>query len=302
MWNYLPVVAALLCVGTPTAHAGMIGWMDNAFTFRKEQKPLVAPHRNIPPKRVVQPYYPNSDHVTWSNFYTRTDLVPQDYLTSSASKVMRPRPVEPTPQQEAAQTPAQEIGGWPAIAEQAAQNARAESEGNVMIGEPGQGVGMREGTADIGRATRIGPAVNDWRSGDSNVLASRPGDYDYRGNLAAGADMAGVQIGTANAMARLEQGGEISFSTDNGGNGPYVARNAKGQVIKYAVQKGDSLSTISGQSEIYGTWKLWPLIYSANRRAIGGNPDNLTYQQRLDIPRDYTEKQAREAEARARRN
>lgn len=303
---FVPVGLALLCA-TP-AHAGMLGWMDDAFTFRTEQKPLVAPKRNIPPKLVVQPYYPNDEHVAWSNFYTRTDLEPQDYLSSSASKVMRP-----TAQEQAAGSPAQGQGGWPAIAERAAANAQAEAEnssppgGNVMIGDPGQGWGMQSGDANVGRATRIGPAVQDWQGNGDTQVSSRPGDYDYRAPVGEQAAVAqadsNIAIGTPNPTANNTGGGGITTfdttGTDTSNDPRYVAHNAKGQVTKYAVQGGDTLSSISGQPAIYNTWKLWPLIYSANKRAIGGNPANIKQDERLDIPRDYTQKQMDAAERKA---
>ncbi len=291
----LPVWAALLCV-TP-AHAGMLGWMDDAFTFRKEQKPLVAPQRggNVPPKAVVQPYYPNDEHVSWSNFYTRTDLETQDYLSSSASKVMRPRP-----QDSAARSPAQAQGGWNAIAERAAENARAEAEAEgtstVMIGEPGEGWGMQSGSSNVGRATRIGPAVQDWRNEGGSGMTSRPGDYDYRaptGNYAQ-AETSGIAIGEANPTApRSSGGGVTTFASSD--DARYVEHNAQGQVTKYKVQGGDTLSSISDQPAIYGNWKKWPLIYSANRGAIGSKPSNIKRDQRLDIPRDYTSQQEADA-------
>lgn len=291
----LPAWAALAWA-TP-AHAGMLGWMDDAFTFRKEQKPLVAPQRggNVPPKAVVQPYYPNDEHVSWSNFYTRADLETQDYLSSSASKVMRPRA-----QDEAARTRAQAQGGWNAIAEQAAENAMAEAAAerggasNVMIGEPGEGWGMQAGDSNVGRATRVGPAVQDWRNESGSGMASRPGDYDYRGpsGAYAQAETPGIAIGDANPTAAKASGGGVTLTGDDP---RYVEQNDKGQVTKYKVQSGDTLSSISDQPAIYGNWKKWPLIYSANRGAIGSKPSNLKREQRLDIPRDYTEQQERDA-------
>ena len=302
----LPVAAAMLCVMPAQAE----GWLEDTFTFRKDQKPLVAPNRiSTPPKLVVQPYYPNDQHVSWSNFYTRTDLEPQDYLSSSASKVMRP-----SQQERAAGTPAQAKGGWPAIAEQAAQNAQAEAEaeapagGNIMIGDAGDGPGMRNGSSSVGRETRIGAAVEDWRGEGKSQMASRPGDYDYRAPVGTVAETPGmasnIAINDANptAGATAGRGGGITTfdTTGNSDNDPrYVGHNAKGQVTKYAVQGGDTLSSISGQPAIYGTWKKWPLIYSANRRAIGSSPTNIKRDQRLDIPRDYTQQQADEAERKA---
>lgn len=292
----MPAVAALLYVAPVQA-----SWLDDAFTFREDQKPLVAPNRSASaavPKVVVQPYYPNDEHVSWSNFYTRTDLEPQDYLSSSASKVMRPRP-----QEQAASSPAQAQGGWPAIAERAAANAQAEAESDgstVMIGEPGEGWGMNSGSANVGRATRIGPAVEDWRNEGGAKIASRPGDYDYRAPVGdtraeiADAGTGGVAIGEANPTA--PRGGATTFDSSDP---RYVGQNDQGQVTKYAVQSGDTLGSISDQPAIYGNWKLWPLIYSANRGAIGKNPAQIKPAQKLDIPRDYTDQQARDAERRS---
>ncbi|MFA6046787.1 MAG: LysM peptidoglycan-binding domain-containing protein [Phycisphaerales bacterium] len=220
------------------------------------------------------------------------------WLSSSASKVMRPQ--APTVGDASA-------GGWPAIAERAAANAQAESAGNVAIGDPGEGIGMQQGDAKIGRGTQIGAAIKDWRDGDSGpTIASRPGDYDYRAPVGMGDD---TYTGSPRAQfdSAAAQGGEVVTDATASPaidvrfkNDPrYVDFNTKGQVSKYAVQGGDTLGSISNQPAIYGTWKLWPLIYSANRRAIGGDPDNLKAKQRLDIPRDYTDKQAKDAERRA---
>ena len=44
--------------------------------------------------------------------------------------------------------------------------------------------------------------------------------------------------------------------------------------------------------------KRWPLIYSANKKHLK-NPHSLKVGQQLVIPRDYTEKQAVEAEKKA---
>lgn len=293
----LPTVAALLCqLAVAPAHAGMIPLMDEAFTFRKNQKPLVEPRRSVvPPRVVVQPFYPNDQHVTWSNFYTRTDLQPQDYLSNSASKVMRPA----MPQESAASSAASGQGGWPAIAEQAAQNAQdeaeAEAQPNIMIGDAGDSAMMDNSNSNVGRATRVGPAVEDWRKDSGAQISSRPGDFDYRAPVGATTAQidAPITITDANSAA--------AFPTDTSGDARYVGHNDKGQVNKYAVQNGDTLSSISSQPAIYNTWKLWPLIYSANRRAIGGNPANIKTDQRLDIPRDYTDKQQQDAEKRAAR-
>lgn len=65
----------------------------------------------------------------------------------------------------------------------------------------------------------------------------------------------------------------------------------------YIVQPGDSLSGISDQEQIYGDWKLWPLIYDANRDQID-DPDLIHPEQNLGIPRDYTMEQMDSARGR----
>jgi len=290
----LPVLAALLCLPAP-AHAD---WFDNMFTFRKDQKPLVIPHNAVgAPRTVNQPYYPSADHMAWSNFYTRDDLVPEDYLSSSASKVMRPRPPEATP------------GGWQMIVNRNAANQRA-ADSHITIGEPDTlGDQYLNPNDKLGRKTQIGLAVSDWRKpGDTRpALNSRPGDFDYRAPMAVQND--GMQGASVPGGGEVVSGGGFVEEQDTGSGGGgtvtfshdprYVARNAKGEVTRYQVQGGDTLGSISAQKAIYGNWKLWPLIYSANRKAIGGSPDNLHVKQNLAIPRGYSAKQAKDAEKRA---
>lgn len=292
---FAPLVAFFACAVVPaSAHANAF---DDLFTFRKDQKPLVQPRKATPPKMVYQPYYPAHDHAAWSSFYTRADLVPQDYLSSSASKVMR----EPMPQ-----NLSDTDGGWPAIAERARQNAMEEAAGNpdnLMIGEPGEGWGMASGNAQIGRATQIGNPVRDWRSGrDGGAMPSRPGDYDYHLAPVTGDAAYGPRDIAATGGTLVEDDGDASSGTvefSSSSDPRYTKYDAKGRVVQYAVQKGDTLGGISGQEAIYNNWKLWPLIYSANRRAIGGSPSNLKIEQKLAIPRDYSAAQARDAERKA---
>lgn len=297
--TYVPIVAALLW--SPVAGFADEGVINKLFTFREDQKPLVAPNRVTAPRVVQQPSYPAAEHEAWSNFYTRQDLVPQDYLASSGSKVMRPYTPAPRVPQAG--------GGWPAIAEQAAENAQAEMEAeapagaSVMIGDPGDSAVMSQYDAQLGRSTEIGAPKNDWRNPTQGLpLRSRPGDYDYKTPAGARADT-GIEVGgpkgaTALDRVRAESQAAAQPETLAGAHDDprYVGFNSKGQVTKYKVQSGDTLGNISSQPAIYNTWKLWPLIYSANRRTIGGNPHNLDVDQRLTIPRNYTEKQAAEAE------
>src|SRR5690606_21426272 len=72
-----------------------------------------------------------------------------------------------------------DLGGYDAINKQGMQNGT--NMGNIMIGAAGEGPGVMMSDANIGRETKIGAAIHDWREGDSgSPLVSRPGDYDYR--------------------------------------------------------------------------------------------------------------------------
>lgn len=284
----LPLSAALLGICQP-AHAGMLGWMDRTFTFREEQKPLVAPTRNAVPRHVIQPFYSPADHVVWSEFYTRKDLTPQDYLSTSASKVMRP----PVPMEE----PPLAAPQGPMVEGVISSGSSSSALDSVMIGDPGQGPGMMAGAgeAQLGRATEIGPARNDWRDGGvEKSLASRPGDYDYRLHDTDREPMEadGNIIGEA-----LPPKAKVAPEMRN--DPRYVDFDDDGKVTKYAVQPGDTLGAIAAQPAIYDKATLWPLIYSANRKEIGGKPSNLKKGQQLTIPRDYTDAQAKDAEKRA---
>ena len=95
--------------------------------------------------------------------------------------------------------------------------------------------------------------------------------------------------------------------TDGYGNGVEVTAtgdyprnyvNREGGMDSYSVERGDTLSGISGKKQIYGDWKMWPLIYDANKATIK-DPDLIHPQQRLGIPRDYTPNERVDARNRA---
>lgn len=268
------------------AHAGLFEWVDGMFTFREDQKERVAPRRTLPPIMVYSPSYDEQTHQGWSGYYTRQDLVPQTYIAGSGSKVMRP---------EGGGTYGSG-GGYGTGGVQ-----RGGPSDRVFVGEPGQGPGMRMGDSNVGGATRIGAANQDWRDENyqgADPMGSRAGDYNHRLHPAErdvyGSPRGGIAA-NATRQATIANG---DYAGDDG-NGRYVDFNDQGQVTKYKVQSGDTLSGIAEQPRIYDNWKLWPLIYSANRKSIGGNPANLKVEQRLDVPRDYTDAQARDAERRA---
>lgn len=258
-----------LALHAQAAHAGTFEWIDNLFTFREDQKERVSPRRSIPPVQVYSPSYDDRTHAQWSNYYTRQDLVPQTYIAGSGSKVMRP--VAPP------RGTHQNYGG----------------DSGTFIGDPGQGPGMQLGDSNVGSRTRIGSAMHDWRDEGygGDPLNSRPGDYNHRLH----ANNTGAYTGQNTYM----RGGEGMTYGDQAPEGAYIRFNNEGQVTGYQVQKGDTLSGIADQPRIYDNWKMWPLIYSANRGVIGRNPNRIYPKQELDIPRDYTDQQARDAARKA---
>jgi nucleoid-associated protein YgaU len=279
-------LALLFSAVAPYAHAGTFEWVDDMFTFREDQKERVSPRRNLPPVVVLTPDYRQDDHQSWSGYYTRQDLVPQNYIAGSASKVMRP--IAPPDGGQGGQ-----YGGY----------GQPQPGGSTYIGDPGTGPGMVLGQADaqVGAQTRIGPAVQDWRSGGQAGWDARPGDYDYRmhgGNAGGDCCQRDYRAAPNNGYGN----GNVQWSGNNGGQdsgGAYYRYNSQGQVTGYRVQQGDTLSGISAQPKIYDNWRLWPLIYSANRKVIGRDPDVLLDGQKLGIPRDYSTGQARAAERKA---
>lgn len=262
------------------AHAGMFEWIDGMFTFREDQKERVSPRRALPPKVILAPHYDDNAHAGWSNYYTRQDLVAQGYQNGSASKVMRPTaPVE-------------------AQGQYNHESGMAHS--SAYIGDPGTGPGMAMSDANVGTSTRIGNPVGDWRRGESgDPLSSRPGDYNNRLHASTDDGYTGQRVWRGDDAGRVISGDGDAFGGDTGTDDQYTRTNSRGEVTQYRVQQGDTLSGIADQPRIYNDWKLWPLIYSANRKSIGRDPDNLHIRQKLDIPRDYTDSQERAAEKKA---
>lgn len=252
--------------------------MNRTFTFREEQRPLVQPRgANVPARVVLQPHYPDHEHQSWSQFYTRTDLIPTDYMAGSASKVMRPI--------------GQVGGGWGLMADRMNMPVTADA---IAIGEPGDSPGVRASDGNVGRETKIGSPVNDWREKGGVPLESRPGDFDYKmAEMRSRLDESGGQeIKLDEPKATASAANVVEFREGDA---------AEDKPAKYVVKSGDTLEAIAARSEIYGERALWPLIYSANRKKVGNRPENLRVGVELTIPRAYTKAQAQEARQRAKR-
>lgn len=276
-----------------TAHtASAENWLDKMFTFREDQKHRIKPDQTMPPMEVLSPHYRSKDAQEWSRHYTRQDMQPTPYIDGSASLVMRPGNGKWQPaqrQQRNIQQNAQaNRQGYDAIKWRAHQNEMAQNSSRTKIGAPGAFIEQND-NQQIARKSIIGDPVTGWDSAardGMNGTRSRPGDYDYKAPQ------------QQRSAANLPTGGrEVTKSSDYpaGSNGNYLSMQRKNS---YAVQQGDTLSGISEKDSIYGDWKMWPLIYDANRNQIK-DPDAIYPKQNLGIPRNYTSQDASDARQRA---
>lgn len=78
-----------------------------------------------------------------------------------------------------------------------------------------------------------------------------------------------------------------------------VTKNIAPSFDSHVVQRGTTLWDISALSTVYEDPLLWPLLYRANRDQVN-DPDLLYPDQRLIVPRDYSQEEAEVAARRAR--
>ena len=316
----LSAVASLSC---QTAFAGLSDMVNDFFTFREEQKDLIRPNYTLPPKHVIVPYYDEAEGAKWSEYYTRQDIQATPNMDNS-SMVMRPsNHKNPYFQAEKAniehrneiQQPARHFTGhndiishnqpqglgFEAIQRRDHQNKINNLEGNVYIGDPGSAPHLQHNAgANIGQKTRIGAPVKAWNDRTPERYAdARPGDFDYKNNFEIGAysDVETVQKQRLNRHSGYSENTARTFV-----DAPVHSQNEQNLQqqlpTQYIVQPQDSLSGISDKDRIYGDWKLWPIIYDANKGQIN-DPDLIHPQQRLDIPRNSSKSQQNSARMRA---
>lgn len=166
----------------------------------------------------------------------------------------------------------------------------------------------------------------------SAAVAPRPGDFDYKDptrlgvkdesgmvyETVPGGDQGGQVImrgddpryqggmdnqGGSGGMGQPMANNTMPYGNTGGAGNPdynrmYEQDNRNRYPERYNVVPGDSLSGISDQERIYGDWKLWPLIYDANRNQIN-DPDLIFPGQDLGIPREYNQAQEVDAQRRA---
>jgi len=290
----LLATAIALC-SLPSAHAGIVNGIsnavNNAFTFREDQKERVAPRRYLPPKVVQTPNFNTREQTEWARTYTRQDLTPVDYMAGSASKVMRP-----DPRRNGTNNTLPGGGTLAMLENRARQNAAQNTSGRIYIGDAGTGPGIRLNQANVGKQTQIGDARADWRQGQrSEYAAPRAGDYNYktfpnqyRGNPQ-------IEQEHAHGSHSHSHAGHNNIHHHSLQNGKNTITFHENGVSDYTVRRGDTLTTISEQPQVYGNWKLWPLIQQANKAAIGNNPHNIHPNQNLSIPRNLNDSQVRGA-------
>lgn len=283
--------------------ANALTWFNDMFVYRKEQQPLIDPTAVVtPPVEVIAPYYNNRDAAQWSHHHTRQNMKPVPYIDGSSSLVMRPqvkqrdnRRMKAWPGNLKANPNDKRLPqGYEAILWRDYVNRLQTERKKTFIGEPGFTSKLPYSENSIGQKTQIGNPVKSWKDGPAKNSGAtpRPGDFDY-GKQAKNhytAPYTTIDKPVAPTMPNRVQKLAPVQAPKNAYQGNLPNH--------YVVEEGDSLSGISEKDKIYGNWKMWPLIYDANRNQIK-DPDLIYPEQDLGIPRDYTDQQSMNAKQRA---
>ena len=325
-------LSAAAVTSAQPAFAGLSDMVNNFFTFREEQKDLIRPNYTLPPKHVLVPYYDEGAAQKWSNYYTRDDLAPSVGMDDS-TRVMRPRTHIPEPMQAASAQGQSRLNtqdrpftgqtdrlannqpqalGFEAIARRDHMNRMNNLDGNVYIGEPGANPAVDYNAgSNVGKKVEIGEPKRPWNATTPDGYAtSHPGDYDHNGNIDINAPRetyshnSGYETGVSTSrVSGYNTQINTQYAETTSGNRTFA--NMQPQPVQrpdlpteYVVRPNDTLSGISDKDRIYGDWKMWPIIYDANRTQIN-DPDLIQPQQRLGIPRDYNDNTVQNARTRA---
>lgn len=293
------------------AHAGWVSnWYESvnrAYTFRLDQKENVTPERPYNPQEVYVPYYDEAEAQAWSNHYAGQPMKAVKGMDGS-TRVMRPsgqygqqdmREQTLSAQPNYRYMPDGRLAynetpsGYQMVERRGAINwhqQQAGSRAQIYVGEPGSTPwNNMESSGRLGIKTQIGEPTANWRDEPGHLrFNARPGDYDYQPHGAKYYDR------MADAT-RLGQGrGGVDVARSSG----YTEYGTTGRADRYTVENGDTLSGISSKPKIYNDWKLWPLIYDANRGQIK-DPDYITPGQNLAIERGHSASQQADARRRA---
>jgi nucleoid-associated protein YgaU len=281
-------------------------WFNDMFVYRKEQKPLIDPSAvNMPPIEVMAPYYSQRDAAEWSHHHTKANMKPVPYIDGSSSLVMR---------QQAKPRDNRRMKAWPgnlkanpnmknlpqgyeAILWRDYVNRLETTRKKTFIGEPGFASKLPNNrTASVGQKTQIGTPVRSWKDAPAknNGITARAGDYNYGQQTKNHYTAPYTTIDKPVAPSQPTMPQHNNHGTAGKTSGLYQGNLPS----NYIVENGDSLSGISEKDKIYGNWKMWPLIYDANRNQIK-DPDLIYPEQNLGIPRDYTQQDNANAQQRA---
>ena len=282
------------------AHAGFFEWLDEATTYNEDQKRPLKP--DVLPQGPPAPlFYNTKEAQRWNQYHTRNDLVPVRTRDGAGSMVMRPKGTAEAMRHgyvlDQNGNPilgpdGQPITGYDLMQRRAALNEARQNRGRLHIGEP-ERIPQRQ-EVNLGVKTRIGAPVQDWREQDGRMhFNPQPGDYDYaqdQRNRRAIYDNMQTHTAPPQRPYRDYDGGK--YTSQQGGDFDTHFPD------HYIVRDGDTLTEISEKDRIYGDWKMWPLIYDANRSQIS-HPDLIYPEQRFGIPRDYTIDDAENARSRS---
>lgn len=97
-------------------------------------------------------------------------------------------------------------------------------------------------------------------------------------------------------IVQEEQKRLIQEKTEAGGNKNKIekGKTIKDKPLYHTVKRGETLPQIAAQVDVYGDYRLWPLLYRANRDQIS-DPRHIWPGQVLRIPRNSTREEMSEA-------
>lgn len=154
----------------------------------------------------------------------------------------------------------------------AASETRAASE------RPGEAASARNASAPARGDASASARTYTIQAGDTleAVAIELYGDATYWDEIAQANPLVDPLRLRVGQVLRLPRAAELDATDDE----QQVV--APGEVVRYTVRPGDTLSTIARQ--YYGKATRWRFLYNANRRTIGSNPDTLQAGDVLEIP------------------
>ncbi|MFD8915096.1 transglycosylase family protein [Streptomyces sp. NPDC059575] len=113
-------------------------------------------------------------------------------------------------------------------------------------------------------------------SGDYSVPASEASDDAWQD----GGSWSLVDTGSLSGGGR-HRGGSAAEDVTSGQKADNAGRHALPSATTYTIHEGDTLESIADSLGVDGGWQA---LYSANKKAVGGDPDALVLGQTLKVP------------------